>query len=294
MAGTVRDRVIALRAVLARTTEMRPVSVLAGVGFAVQWYGLQRRALRRRMRVSPLDARFDWVEVDGYALAWPVGAPLYPLESDVLQLDAPTNGHYYYGLAAVVPGDHVLDVGACEGTFALDALRRGAARAYCLEPYPLMADALRLTARRNGLGDRLLVREVAVSDANGTVDFLTNPDNPTTGLLSAHVTGGESPDAETRRVESCSLDAWVEREGIGRLDFVKIDAEGADAAIIRGGRETLRRLRPDVAVTTYHASDHCREISAELRALGYRLRVRGCAVFDGVARPMMVQASVRR
>lgn len=273
---------------------MQPVSVLRGIGFAAQWYGLQRRALRRRIRRVPLDARFDWVTADEYAVAWPREAPLYPLESDVLQLQAPTNGHYYYGLATVRPGDVVLDVGACEGTFALDAIHRGAALAYCIEPYPLMADALRLTAARHGLTDRLLVRDLALSDDEGPVHFLTNPDNPTTGLLAAHATGQESPAAETRRVEALSLDAWAERETLTRLDFVKIDAEGADAAIIRGGRETLRRFRPDIAVTTYHAIDHCRVISEELRALGFRLRVRGCAVFGGVARPMMVQASARR
>lgn len=272
---------------------MQPVSVMRGIGFAAQWYGLKRRLLRRRIRRSPLDARFDWVTTDDYAVAWPRAASLYPLESDVLQLQAPTNGHYYYGLATVRPGDHVLDVGACEGTFALDAIHRGAVLAYCIEPYPLMADALRLTAARHGLTDRLLVRDIALSDNDGPVHFLTNPDNPTTGLLAAHATGQESPTAETRRVEALSLDVWAEREDLARLDFVKIDAEGADAAIIRGGRETLRRFHPDIAVTTYHAVDHCREISEELRALGYRLHVRGCAVFDGIARPMIVQASTR-
>ena len=43
-----------------------------------------------------------------------------------------------------------------------------------------------------------------------------------------------------------TLDEFVEARGLRRLDFMKIDVEGFEERVLRGGERTLRRLRPVV------------------------------------------------
>jgi hypothetical protein len=45
-------------------------------------------------------------------------------------------------------------------------------------------------------------------------------------------------------VKVATLDGLVERLGLSRLDFVKADIEGAEAQLIAGASETLRRFHP--------------------------------------------------
>ncbi|HTJ63733.1 MAG TPA: FkbM family methyltransferase [Alphaproteobacteria bacterium] len=62
--------------------------------------------------------------------------------------------------------------------------------------------------------------------------------------------------------------------GLERLDFVKIDVEGMEESVIRGGLETIKRLKPKLYVENDGGADKI-EISASLirtiRDLGYRL-----------------------
>ncbi len=61
---------------------------------------------------------------------------------------------------------------------------------------------------------------------------------------------------------------------LDRLDFLKVDVEGMEEAVIRGGGETLKRLRPRLYIEN-EGLDTRLDISASListiRALGYRL-----------------------
>jgi len=42
------------------------------------------------------------------------------------------------------------------------------------------------------------------------------------------------------------LDAFVADTGLSRLDWIKLDAEGAEAAVLNGAQETLARFRPQI------------------------------------------------
>jgi hypothetical protein len=40
----------------------------------------------------------------------------------------------------------------------------------------------------------------------------------------------------------------VQRNGIERLDFMKVDIQGAECKLLRGGRKTFTTLRPDICM----------------------------------------------
>ncbi len=41
-----------------------------------------------------------------------------------------------------------------------------------------------------------------------------------------------------------TLDSWVAQQGLNRVDFIKLDVEGAEYKVLRGGEETIKRFRP--------------------------------------------------
>jgi FkbM family methyltransferase len=71
------------------------------------------------------------------------------------------------------------------------------------------------------------------------------------------------------------LDSYAERCGFTRLDFIKIDVEGAEPAAIAGARKVLRKFTPLVLLEMVPArllqvGVQVQELLATMRELGYR------------------------
>ena len=83
-------------------------------------------------------------------------------------------------------------------------------------------------------------------------------------------TGGEGT------TTSESIDSLVERGIVGRVDFIKLDIEGAELSALRGAEATLRRFRPRLAIAAYHRPDDLATIPEYINSLdlGYRFRLR--------------------
>lgn len=153
----------------------------------------------------------------------------------------------------------VLDVGANVGLFALHAARavgsRG--RVYAFEPNPSTHRRLVRNVKINALTN-LEVRRTALGDRNGDADlFLPKPG----------VAGGatllqgwrdivdqeapwdtNAPGEDVLPVRLSTLDRFCEEHGVEQIDYVKIDVEGAEPAVLLGGERTIRRHRPSLLV----------------------------------------------
>jgi hypothetical protein len=56
-------------------------------------------------------------------------------------------------------------------------------------------------------------------------------------------------------VPAITLDAFVERNSITRVDFIKADIEGAERNMLRGATRILRDFAPKLSICTYHLPD---------------------------------------
>lgn len=155
--------------------------------------------------------------------------------------------------AVLRPGDEFVDVGANVGFFSLLAARLvgSTGRVVAIEALPANVAALEANARRNRL-DQISCVPVAASDQVGQA-VLVVADHPGGAALEA---AGAPPDASGRlTVETVTIDDLVERGVIRSPRLVKIDVEGAEAAVLAGMATTLRRQRPVVIVELDGADD---------------------------------------
>jgi len=56
-------------------------------------------------------------------------------------------------------------------------------------------------------------------------------------------------------VQTISVDDFVKQRALKRVDFVKMDVEGAELKVLKGAEKTIRRFRPKLAIALYHRID---------------------------------------
>lgn len=140
----------------------------------------------------------------------------------------------------IQPGDVVFDVGAAYGSYTLAALAAGASLVLAFEPS--RADFFDLCTN-------LLVN----SQFSGTSRPLPVMLGETSRLFIGFYeqTHSSRPGGGQDNKIMFSLDGLVEANSFPRLDWLKIDVEGMELDVLKGGIRTLERLRPKILVE-YH------------------------------------------
>ena len=52
-----------------------------------------------------------------------------------------------------------------------------------------------------------------------------------------------------------TIDQWVNENNISKIDFIKMDIEGAEIEAIEGAQETIQKFKPNFAIASYHIID---------------------------------------
>ena len=138
----------------------------------------------------------------------------------------------------IQPGQVVMDVGCHIGSYTIPALSAGAT-VYAVDPCePRLA---RLREYWDGDPARLITATRALAGAGGyTPEFRANLGMSAYAEFHAPVTARFS-----------TLDEVAAEYGLTRLDWVKIDVEGAELGVLTGAVETLARFRPVLLVEAH-------------------------------------------
>ena len=206
--------------------------------------GRFKRVLKAWSLLKALAGRYDPLNDPDYR--WPLHGPLTGYVFKVRQPE-----EVQYVLSAVYeprvcvaierevqPGNICADVGANIGYMTLLIARccGPGGHVYAFEALPSNAKHLEENVAINGLAGWVTVENLAVSDGSESRVMLYEGDSsPEFSLLprSGHTGGVQVP--------AVALDAYF---GKGRLDFVKMDIEGAEGQAIKGMRHLLRSQRP--------------------------------------------------
>ncbi|MFS8037754.1 FkbM family methyltransferase [Xanthobacter sp. AM11] len=181
---------------------------------------------------------------------------------------------YLAGMPLPVPaGGMVVDIGANIGAFSMFALHRlDAGRVIAFEPDPVNFAHLSANAALAPAG-RLVAMQQAVADQAGEMTFHRG----NTGGVS---TSGSllSTKGEKVTVATTTLDDVFARHGMDTCDFLKMDCEGAEYAILYGTpAATLARIRQ--MVIEVHDQRQPPRTRSDLKA---HLVAQGFSVKDGM------------
>lgn len=158
------------------------------------------------------------------------------------------------------PAMRVWDIGANAGLYTLASARAVGAAGHIVafEPMPRNLHFLRRHIALNGLTN-VEVCDAAVSDTAGIVRMAAG-DSPS----EFHV----APEGAWA-IRAVTLDGWRTESASRAPDLVKIDVEGAEGAVLRGGARLFAELRPTVYLAL-HGEDQRRECRQLLDRWGYR------------------------
>lgn len=162
------------------------------------------------------------------------------------------------------PGDDALDIGANHGVYTL-ALTASPALGHLWAFEPTVEPRARLerTVRANALERRVTVVPCGLSDHCGPATFHTSAHSE---LNSMHADGGTRE--ETVHLET--LDAFAQRTLAGRrIGFVKIDAEGEEPRVLRGGRSFFEQQSPIVLFELIAGTRPNLGLVEQFQALGF-------------------------
>jgi FkbM family methyltransferase len=163
------------------------------------------------------------------------------------------------------PGSVFADVGANHGYFTMLAagLVGEGGLVFAFEPNPSVYERLVTHVRLNGFDHRVVLMELALWDSSGEETFFVSGWSRNSGIstltpgASNIADGGLSTD-RTIRVRAETFDRWLATNGVARVNLMKIDAEGAEAHIVRGMSEAVRagRIEAVVCETEWESETH--------------------------------------
>ncbi len=141
-------------------------------------------------------------------------------------------------------GSVIIDIGAHIGLFAVRAAQivgKGG-KVYAFEPTPSTFSVLKETIKINNAGDIVQPQEEAVSEKDGlTLFYISGTKGDNSNSLVGHRRDRKQEKVEVKLV---SLDSFVSKNNIRKVDLVKIDAEGVEAQVLKGAVDTLSKFKP--------------------------------------------------
>lgn len=173
---------------------------------------------------------------------------------------------------AVDSGDIVIDAGACWGDTALYFAHRSGygGRVYSYEFLPENLEVFRRNLELNKkLSDRIEIIERAVWDESD-LRLSIQGEGPASRV------NFQNENEATKGPLTLTIDDLVEQQNIPRIDFIKMDIEGAELRSLRGASQTIINHRPKLAISVYHKLNDFFEIPEFLSSLdcGYRFYLR--------------------
>ena len=200
---------------------------------------LKRSAWRVISRLSP--DRVETFALPGtnarieYPVATAVGAALYSGEFEPAEIAFVRN--------SLKPGDVFLDIGANAGIFSVVAANivgpKGHVHAF--EPGQREFALLKKNIALNNLTN-VTAHQLAISRETGKAEFQVSRDGAMSSLQKTNHPGQVIQESIT--IDTITLDDFRSQSNISRVDFIKIDVEGAEKLVFEGGRNLFASLHP--------------------------------------------------
>ncbi len=225
------------------------------------------------VRVRPSD--FRWYR-DRYGIEFELH-PHYHMDYSIIAF-----GFYESQIVNLVhkhvrPGMVCLDVGANIGLIGLHLARKTGptGAVHCFEPVSNNVRRLEQHIERNNLQSIVRIHQYALSNCTGKI-LMSIADQDYTNQGMGSIVLQDDLLSNQIEINAITLDAFAEQMGLDRLDFAKIDIQGAEPLFLEGGRRTLTRFHPDLVMEVSPTDlgalgKTSRDLLHQIESLGYRI-----------------------
>lgn len=177
------------------------------------------------------------------------------------------------------PGDVIIDAGAFIGDTAVFFHHRTGGKCE-LHSFELLDENLALLVHnleQNGVReDQVVINKLAVADRTGDEIIINQGQSQGATSIFGRQQNGD-------RVQTITIDDYVVGAGLSRVDFIKMDIEGAEVPALRGALQTIRHFQPRLAICLYHKWDDVMTIPQVIHETGvdYRFAFKWVQLSDG-------------
>lgn len=179
--------------------------------------------------------------------------------------------YYFRRGPAIMPeaGDVCIDAGACRGEVSLQFAHSAgeSGSVYSFEFVPANLEVVQKNLEMNPhLSRRVHVVPHALWHSSG-VEIPFSESGPSTNLVAQGSQGGSQDGSTTQKATTLSIDDLVKKQGLNRVDFIKMDIEGAEAEALMGASGTIQTFNPKLAICVYHKKDDFYKIPTLIQQL---------------------------
>jgi FkbM family methyltransferase len=169
-----------------------------------------------------------------------------------------------FGAQLLQPGDIAVDGGANQGIFtcAFASAVKEEGKVYAFEPLSYAVACLHTNVRLNGFRN-VIIHEAALSDRSGRAFIRTGA-----GAVSASLVRSFN-NPEQHEVQTLALDDLRKENRLPKVNFIKLDIEGAESRALKGASELLQVDRPSLCVEAGDSEDF-NVVLGIVKPMGYR------------------------
>jgi FkbM family methyltransferase len=240
-----------------------------------------RKQLEQEARVVREEGDYLLWEAGGQRVWMPLGSRVLPG-----MLAEQKTAIYESAGQAVRPGDVVLDCGANVGLGTLAALERGASLVVAIEPALDNVECLHRNLASYVDAGRVVICPKGVWNKDDVLPLNVQPSNTASYSVALKYRGA----APGPYVQLTTIDELVRELKLERVDYIKMDIEGAEREALAGAAGTIRRFHPRLTVSMEHRYDDPKAIPIMVLSLwsGYRIACGRCIEQSAGLRPAVL------
>ena len=174
----------------------------------------------------------------------------------------------YFG-CRVAPGDVVVDIGANIGTFSLYAAKVcGASRVLSFEPFLENYKMLSKNVEQNRLGSVTCVNQAVTGNGGVRALSLDSVDSGSHSVVNG-------PFERTVDVVCCTLEDVFQRFSLTKIDYLKMDCEGAEYEILENAGARLRQIGRVSMETHTTPNRKAEDMEKRVQSNGFKVKLFG-------------------
>ncbi len=166
----------------------------------------------------------------------------------ILRLNRNFNLDKILFLNLIQEGDMVFDIGANVGyyTILFSHLVGKTGEVHAFEPLPSTFEVLSKEVNKQKKYDNVYLNNTAVSDINGIMNIYLPENDHRQASLTRHKAGSwlDAKNIKSYECKVIKLDEYMQAMSKQRLDFIKLDVEGAEMLALNGFHDLIRRFLP--------------------------------------------------